>query len=129
MTQFIDKLRKIEEEITTEKGSFLLFALFLRDDAPNVWDLLVSAPWIEEDNMGALRYISKKLNDKLTEDEILNLSKIVIIDQSNPGLEAITKAVNIQHGLVEIKDSDFFGLQIKHAQIITSGSIAEITHK
>lgn len=122
MKQFAVKLRKIEREITTEKGSFVLFALFLREDAPNVWDLLVSAPWIEKDNEAALRYISAKLNAHLTTEEILNLSKIVIIERSNPGLNAILKEIKVQHGLKEFRDRDFFGLQIKQGYMITSGS-------
>jgi hypothetical protein len=116
----VEKLRTVEQEIAQEKGSLLLFALFLREDAPDVWDLLASAPWIEADKGAALRYLSEKLNAVLTVDELTTVSRIVIIDQSNPALAAMQSAVNIEHGTAEIRDSDFFGLRIQHAYVITS---------
>lgn len=120
MKEFIDKLVRVEKDISAEKGSFLLFALFLREDASDLWDLLVAANWVEEDKAESLKYISTQLNKSLKPDELVKLSRILIIDSNNPGLEAIHKAIHIEHGNVEIKDSNFFGLQIKHAYLITS---------
>lgn len=39
MKTLIEKLATLEQEVSAEKGAFLLFALFLREDAPNVWDI------------------------------------------------------------------------------------------
>jgi len=47
MKELVEKPRKLEAEIAAEKGPFLLFALFLRQDAADRWDLVVAAPWIE----------------------------------------------------------------------------------
>lgn len=120
MKESIDKLLKIERELVFQKGKFTLFALFLREDAEDNWDLLVAAPWIEKDKTGALKYIATKLQKSLTPQELLKLSRIVIIDEDNPALNAIHKAIHIEHGSAEIKDSVFFGLPIKHAYLITS---------
>ncbi len=53
--------------MAAEKGAFDLFALFLREDAPNKWDLLIAADWIDQDKAGAIvttgwyaRYASTK---------------------------------------------------------------------
>jgi hypothetical protein len=35
-------------------------------------------------------------------------------------LDALHKAMQTEHGMTEIQDSNFFGLQIKHAYLITS---------
>jgi hypothetical protein len=120
MKALVDKLRTLEQEIAAEKGPFLLFALFLREDAPDVWDLLVSAPWIEQDKGAALHYLAGKLNAVATPEELTTISRIVIIEQSNPALVAMQSAIESEHGNVEIQDSNFFGLQIKHAFVITS---------
>ena len=120
MKALVEKLRTLEREVAEEKGAFLLFALFLREDAPDVWDLLVSAPWIEADKGAALRYLAGKLNLVATPEELTSLSRIVLIDQSNPALGAMQSAMNIEHGTAEVQSSNFFGLQIKHAYVITS---------
>lgn len=120
MKALVEKLQTLERKAAEEKGAFLLFALFLREDAPDVWDLLVSAPWIEVDKGSALRYLAEKLNTVATPEELTSLSRIVLIDQSNPALAAMQSALNIEHGAAEVQSSNFFGLQIKHAYVITS---------
>jgi hypothetical protein len=51
---------------------------------------------------------------------MLKLSRIVMIEQDNPALEAIQRAIHIEHRAVEIQNSNFFGLEIKLGFIITS---------
>lgn len=120
MKNIIEKIKEIEQEVSDEKGEFSLFALFLREDAEESWDLLVSAPWIENNKEESLKYIANKVQEKLSSDEIVKISRIVIIDDKNPALSAIQKAMHVEHGLAEIKDSVFFGLPVKHAFLITS---------
>lgn len=120
MEELLNKLLKIEQELASEKGKFSLFALFLREDTEDNWDLLVSAPWISKNKTDMLKHLAKKLQKSLTPQEIVKLSKIVIIEPDNPALEAIHKAIHTEHSLVEVKSSVFFGLPIKHAFIITS---------
>lgn len=120
MREIAEKLRNLEQNIAVEKGRFLLFALFLREDAPDRWDLLVSAPWIPKNKNAALKYFSDKLIRTLDQKELLKLSRIAIIEAAEPALAALQQAIHTEHSIAEIKDSDFFGLQIKHAYIITS---------
>lgn len=120
MKEFAKKLRLVEQQIAEEKGPFLLFALFLREDAPDLWDLLISAPWIESNKGEALRYVVPKLQEVASRDELSKLSRVSIIEKNQPALAAIQSAFHVEHGLAEIRSSNFFGLQIKHAYIITS---------
>ncbi len=112
----------IEMETSIEKGGYDLFALFLREDSSNKWDILVSASWINTNNGQALRYLAQKIQTSFTENELVQISRIVIIEEDNPSLPALQQAVSVEHGSAEIKDSIFFGLQIKHAFLITSRS-------
>jgi hypothetical protein len=66
MKQVAEKLREIERALSKEKGALDLFALFLREDAPNVWDLVVAGEWIEKDRARAIREISKRVQKTLT---------------------------------------------------------------
>lgn len=120
MKDIAEKLVKAEQQMSDEKGRFLLFALFLREDAPDLWDLLVSADWIEANKGEALRYITGKLKSVVEPIELSKLSRIVIIEQTNPALGAIQSAFHIEHSVADVQSSNFFGLQIKHAYIITS---------
>lgn len=120
MKDIVEKLKQQEQNMAQEKGPFDLFALFLREDAPAKWDLVVAAKWIEENKQEALKYISSALQGTLTQSELLKLSRIAIIDESNPALEAFQRAMHVEHGMAEIKDSNFLGLQIKHVYLITS---------
>jgi hypothetical protein len=120
MKELIEKLIEIEKDISSQKGPFLLFALFLREDAPDLWDLLIAADWVEKNKAESLKYISTHLSKNLKPNELIKLSRILLIDLNNPGLKAIHNAIHIEHGNAEIKDSNFFGLQIKHAHLITS---------
>ena len=120
MKEFVEKLRQVELQVAEEKGPFLLFALFLREDAPDLWDLLVAAQWIETNKGEALRYLVPKINALATPEELARLSRIVIIEAGQPALAAIHSAFHIEHSIAEVQNSNFFGLQINHAYIITS---------
>ena len=120
MKQIIEKLASLERDIASEKGEFSLFALFLREDADDKWDLLASAPWLEANNRESLEYLVNQLRARLDTQELLSLSMIVLLEKGNPVLEAIHKAIKVRHGIAEVRDSISFGVPIKHAYIITS---------
>jgi len=103
-----------------EKGPFELFALFLREDAPGKWDLVVAAEWIDKNKEASFKYIAGIVQKTLSKEELLKLSRIVLIDERNPALEALHRAMGIEHSIAEIQDSNFFDMQIKHAYLITS---------
>lgn len=120
MKDLAKKLIPVEKMIAEEKGSFLLFALFLREDSPNLWDLLVCAPWIEANKGDALQYLVPKLQAVATPDELIRLSHIEIIEKKQPGLAAIQNEFCIEHELIEVNNRTFFDMQISQAYIITS---------
>jgi len=120
MKALAEKLRGFEQILAAEKGPFNLFALFLREDAPDVWDLVVAAEWIEEDQSQALAELSKRVRAYLRADEITRISRVVIVERANPTVKAIASSLSITHGVAEVANSNFFGLAIKHAFIITA---------
>lgn len=121
----LDKLSLLEREVSGRKGEFSLFGVFLREDAQdkNKWDLLAAAPWLEADKGKGLAYLAKQIRKQLTPDEMLSISRIVILEKGNPILEAIHKVVNVKHGNVEVKNSNFYGVEITHACISTSSAV------
>ncbi|MCH8496278.1 MAG: hypothetical protein LAT57_11705 [Balneolales bacterium] len=67
-----------------------------------------------------LSTVVDKLKSHLSKKEIITISRVVIIEESNPALEVFQNAITVEHGSSEIKNSNFFGVQIRHAFIITS---------
>ena len=120
MNKLINKFVELERKISQEKGDFTLFALFLREDAPDKWDLVVAAPWIASDRSAAFYYITSQLQAKLNPEELTGLSRVTLIKQASPALDAINQTIRTNHRATEMKDSVFFGLPIRRAYIITS---------
>lgn len=120
MKEIVEKLKGYEETMAEEKGPFDLFGLFLREDAPGKWDLLIAADWVERNKEDSFNYIVGVVQKGLSKEELMKLSRIVMIDEKNPALEAVQRVMHVEHGITEIKDSVFFGLPIKHAYLITS---------
>lgn len=120
MKEILDKLTKLEMAIAKEKGPFDLFALALRQDGFDKWDLLASASWIQDNYNGALDYITERLNSALATDELITISKVVLIDEYDERLNKVLKAISVEHAPTQFRGNDFFGLQMDLVYVITS---------
>lgn len=120
MNEVVDKFAALEAQIAERKGDFSLFALFLREDVPDRWDLVISAPWVGQKKQEAVDYVIAEIKSRLGSQNLITLSRIVLVDPDDASVRAVNKAFHVEHGRVEVKDSNFFGLPIKHAFIITS---------
>lgn len=114
------RFREFESGIAGEKGGFVLFALFMREEVPDRWDLIVSAPWIGDDTRKAVDYFVGEIKSRLGDQDLIRLARIVVVDPDEAAIRALNRSIDIEHGGVEVRDSTFFGLPIKHAYIITS---------
>ena len=118
MNQLKQKFAHLKAEITKVKGDFTLFALVLREDAPDRWDLLVAAPWASEDKDAAVKYLVSEIQTLLEPQDLIRLSKIVVADPNNQLVQAFTGALALEGGgPVEISDSIFFGVPVHHAYV------------
>ena len=118
---------KLESDISVAKGDFALFALFLREDLSDRWDLMVSAPWASEDKKGALKYLITRIKADLGSAGLTQLSRIVFIDPNDVAVRNLNRAIHVEHGAVELRDRNLFGLAIKHAFIITSKDLVPLS--
>ena len=120
MNTFVKKLQRIERRLSAERGPFELFAAFRPDSTLRLWDLLVTARWLDDWSLTEMRIIASQLNGEFALPEILKFSRIAIIERDNPGLQAVHSAVQVEHGLREFRNVTFFDVPILHAYIITS---------
>ena len=125
----IEKLRKVMNRVSAEKGDFVLFGLFLTEEAPDRWDLVVSAPWLEKGKLKALSEFTEILSSIVGQKEVLSLSKIVTLNHDEPSLKAILKAVQVEDGPTVLQDNNLFGLEVKQAYILRAKRLKEAAPK
>jgi hypothetical protein len=121
----IEKFKAIEKEITDERGDVSLFAIFLREDSDD-WDVVVAAPWLGENKKSDLDYLVKKIKEHFDLQEMLLLSRIILVNPSDESVKAINDAFKVEHEITEIEDRTFFGMPMEHAYIITSNQDAAL---
>jgi len=120
MKQIIEKLISLEREISSQRGALALFCVFEREESPSLWDLVIAAPWVHRDHRKALDYVVKKIKKHLTVDEILKISRVVLLKPSDAIVRTLNGAIQIEHGHTQLANCVFDGLHVKDAHIITS---------
>ena len=82
-------------------------------------DLMISAPWADDNETEALRYMVRQLQRDLTTQEILRLSRTVFIPTGFEGLEELYEEHPVEHGKAIVRNREF-GLQfVEKGYIIT----------
>ena len=118
------RLKKAMREIASKKGQFTLFGLFMRADAPGRWDLVVSAPWLEQGKLKALSEFTELLSESIGEKSLSELSRIVTLKPGDPGMKAVMAAFSVEDGELRVQHSNLFGLEIEDAIILRAKQAA-----
>ena len=115
---------KIRGDAASEKGDFALFGLFMRAEAPGTWDLVVSAPWLEQGNLKALEEFTELLSKEIGEQSLRHFSRIVTLKPSDPAVAAVVSAFAIDNGELRVQRSNLFGLDMEDAIIMRAKKAA-----
>jgi hypothetical protein len=119
MKDLLPKLRRIDQELTREKGELSLFGLFQREDGLGKWDLVVAAPWIDPDEMAALRIVAGKVQASLTVHELLEISRIVPLKASHPFVGVVRDLLSDTAGSTALGPFCFNGMEFVRGYVIT----------
>jgi len=111
-------LRKAMHEIAAKKGDFTLFGLFKRADALGMWDLVVSAPWLESGKLNALGELVELLTQSLGKESISQFSRVETVPGNHPTVKYILNTIPVDDGERRLQNTDLFGLQITDAIIL-----------
>src|SRR5687767_13347838 len=120
MKELMENFVKVEKTLSEKKGPFRLFALFLRSDAPGVWDLVVSAPWADGSRTEVLNSIASEMKSQLPPQLVNLVSRIVVVGASSEVVETVTRFCRVEHNLFQLMDLTLGRIPIKHAIIITA---------
>src|SRR5882672_11618408 len=75
----IEKLQKLMKHVEARRGRFTFFAVFMREESPGLWDLVVSAPWLKAGRLKALGEFVEEMSEALGQDEVMSFSRIVTL--------------------------------------------------
>lgn len=114
----IEKLQKLMKQVEARKGPFTLFGVFMREESPGLWDLVLSAPWLEAGRLKALGEFTEEMSKALGQDEVMSFSRIVTLNHDDPLLHEILNEVGSIKKPLEKQGHDLFGLPVEHAVIL-----------
>lgn len=122
MNAMLERLKTIVLELEKEHGPILVFALFLREDPLEMWDIVVSASWLNSKEMKSYQLIGAKIQERLSESDLLQVSRVVILDATDPTTIFLQNSYSITNGKIEEISasplSNRFGFTIKQAYLL-----------
>jgi len=124
MNEIIKKIKNAITSLETEKGSLLICALFLREEPLEKWDIIISAPWLSPEKLESYKIVSSKLQEFLSDSELLQFSRAVLLDETDPVVAYLQDLKTIENGgyqeLEKEELSDKFKFTIKRAYLLRS---------
>ncbi|HIE02140.1 MAG TPA: hypothetical protein EYP59_17955 [Thiotrichaceae bacterium] len=118
--KFFNKFCTIERELSEEKGPFKLFALIELEEVPGQWDVVMSSKALPDRDMKTLRFVVNKIYAIVNQKEIVNVSRVIVLDVNEPFVIEIEKFLSRMHNPKEIFNCEIDELKIKQAHIIVS---------
>jgi hypothetical protein len=120
-----EKLAGMANQIEAEKGPLELLGLFLRENSRGLWDLVVAAPWLREDQRASYKYIDDQIQEALTEEELLGISHIVILDHGSTVLKSFLDCFSNRTGPAEVPFETEGGAIIEQEYIILAHPLVD----
>jgi hypothetical protein len=114
MLSLEEKIRNILVEVSRD-NKFDFAAIIEREDASGRWDLAISAKWIDE--YPFLETIAPKLSAMLSDSELINLGRIVVLNPDGEFMQEYNQRIGPTD-----KDRDLFnitiaGIPVRHAHV------------
>lgn len=124
MNEKIEKLKSVIKELEKENGPLLICALFLREGILEEWDLILSGSWLNTAEMQSYKIVSSKLQNTLSDSELVQISRVVILNSDDPVVSYLQALETITNGgFKELRTdilSEKFKFTIKRAYLLRS---------
>ena len=117
MNGFFEKIKSIGREIEAEVGGVALFGVFKPAERPQLWDVIVSADWVDEDGTPAIYYVGRKLQERLDETDLVSLSRVEALSPSTDFVRSVLDAVHVTGEGVKVEYRAFHGILMAEAYI------------
>lgn len=130
MVEIIENLKSTIKSLEQENGPLLICALFLREDAFEKWDIILAGSWLNPKEMRSYEALSSKLQQFLSDSELVQFSRIVILDQDDPIISFLLELETVKNGGYKELSSNIlsekFRFSIKKAYLLRSQKLGEM---
>jgi hypothetical protein len=122
----VEKLKKVIEELEISNKPFWMFAVLKMDEMVDKWSIIISAPWINDENRHTqFNLILDLLKKYLDEKELYSIGRISLLPREGHLIEELLK---MNSGDI-ISNSPINGNTIHEGQVIISHSDLTWTEK
>ena len=125
----VDTLAKAFPVVEAKRGPFVFVGLFLREESPGGWDLVVSAPRLERGELKELDQLVKDLSDAAGKDFARDLSRIVMLDAHDEALRSILAETRGSPLPLHKKGHGLFGLPVEEAYVLRAQPAVRNAHQ
>lgn len=104
----------------TEKGEFNLFsAIDVSRDGNELWDIVISSEWAEANKKDSLKYFFSKLNKSLELDDLLKISRVIILKRENEFIRELKKYFNSHQNHSELINISINNIFVNKAYLLS----------
>lgn len=123
VNRVVDKIREAINDITGKEGEFRLVIVIPNE--PNTIGskatLMLSAPWLDEKSpKQAIRLISDRLKESLTEQQFSYIERITVINSSDEFVRTLNQAFHVENSVAILENTQVHGVYIEQAFLIVS---------
>ena len=120
----IKKIKLLIKDLEKENKPLLICALFLREDSLEKWDMIIAASWLNPRELQSYKIVSSKLQESLTDSELVQFSRVVLLNEDDPVVSYLQSLETIKNGgFKELRGeelSEKFKFTIKRAYLLRS---------
>jgi len=118
-------IQNVRRRLIADRGYLIFLGLFERDDEPGWWDLLISGGGLRPNTLADYEYVGRLLNEELPLDEMLQLTKFVVLREDYEPIQKLLKRVQVEDGEpVELENFRFYEFLIRRALIFHAAPAA-----
>jgi hypothetical protein len=123
----VDDIARVIDRLREERGDFFLAMLYSRDeDADGNWNLIVSAPWVNElGKIEATSVVARALSEGLGFENKSSITRITALPTTDPFVQQVTfyaGGVSLPHS-VPVRNLSFAGVPIGSGVVFFSRPI------
>jgi hypothetical protein len=123
------KAEEVRRRMVADKGEFALFAMFLRENAQDVWDLVASAPWTDPADVESYQTFYRYLGKVLSVEEFKGIARVVILNISDPYVRDFCEQHENRERFVPIRNFSFGKLQVLIGYVLAASAAISLDGK
>lgn len=114
-------LTLVERDLSGKYGGFSLFGMCQRENTlADLWDLIVSAPWLTPNVIASDNIVFDALQQHLGKDELFSLDAVPMFAPEDPRIQEIQDEYEVEHGLIDLGQCQLFDMDMERVYLITA---------